>query len=349
MKLNKINTEGVNDGFVMTIGIVFFGIVIPNATGLIEHAAAPLPKIVFTYLYFIFTAFVIWYGNRYIFFALQQKYGNISKPGLKIIFLLLANTFYTTLVTVLLIGGSFYIFQDGAVNWKKIEINIFVCAVCVIFVTQMYEAIFMAKQKETEQIKKEQMERAKAEAELEALKNQIDPHFIYNALNSLSYLIDSSPKDAKLFVESLAGVYRYILGNKDKTLVLLEDEILFLKKYISLLDIRFADALSVNFNPGTRLPNNYLIPPNSIFIAVENAVKHNELSTSTPLMVNIELKDNSIYVSNIINPKTSAQFSSKVGLKNLDERFKLIVGEGISAIAEEGRFVLGLPMLKLQN
>lgn len=347
-----MNTEdkiNINDKLVMSIGVVFFGIVIPNATGLIEHSVTTLYKLVTSYLYFIFVAFVIWYGNRFLFFKVQEKYEGFHKPWVKIMFLVLSNVFYTAPVTAVLISLYYILFKGSPVDYKKIEINVFVCVVCVIFVSQVYEAIFLAKKTESERIKSEQLERAKAEAQLEALKNQIDPHFMYNALNSLAYLIDNSPADAKRFVESLAEIYRYILGNKERTLVLLEDELLFLRKYLSLLDIRFSSSLKVDFENINMRAGEFLIPPNSLFIAVENVVKHNELSRQSPVRVDFFLEDNRLIVENRVHKKKSGQFSSKVGLKNLDERFKLIVGEGIKTILEDGIFRLQMPMLRLNN
>jgi LytS/YehU family sensor histidine kinase len=106
------------------------------------------------------------------------------------------------------------------------------------------------KETESEMLKNEQLERAKAEAELEALKNQIDPHFIFNSLNTLSHLIEEKPVKAKQFNDNLADVYRYILQNKARDLVLLREEMIFLENYFSLLKIRFDKAVELKINIG---------------------------------------------------------------------------------------------------
>ena len=122
------------------------------------------------------------------------------------------------------------------------------------------------------------MERAKAEAELEALKNQIDPHFIFNSLNTLSHLIEEKPVKAKQFNDNLADVYRYILQNKARDLVLLREEMVFLENYFSLLKIRFEKAVQMKIIVDESEMDQYLVPPISLQILAENAIKHNEFS-----------------------------------------------------------------------
>ncbi|MEO1049897.1 MAG: histidine kinase [Bacteroidota bacterium] len=338
----------VNDKLVRIIGIQLFGIVIPNATGLVDNADRSVTFLMLTYAFFILIAFSIWQGNRYLLFKLQERVDWFNYPGQKVVMLLTMNIFYTAPLTVGMLLIWYYLAGKPA-DWEVIKITAIVCVVCVVFVTHVYETVFLIKQRESDKIKGEQLERAKVQAELEALKNQIDPHFMFNSLNSLSYLIDENPEKAKEFTESLAEVYRYILSNKDQKLVLLEDEISFLKKYISLLKLRFDRALKVNFHLPTAEQADFLIPPISIFIAVENVVKHNEISRKTPLSVDINQEGNGLTVSNRIIRKKNVKHSSKIGLKNLDERFKILTGQGIDASPVDGYFKLHMPLLKLNG
>jgi sensor histidine kinase YesM len=141
--------------------------------------------------------------------------------------------------------GWYYFFDHGHVQWNKVFEATLIIMICVIFITHVYETVFLVKQTETDKVKKEQLERSKAEAELQALKNQIDPHFIFNSLNTLSYLIEEKPQKARQFNDSLADVYRYILHNKERTLVLLGEEMDFMNDYFLLLKIRFENAVQL--------------------------------------------------------------------------------------------------------
>ncbi len=336
----------INDKVIRIIGIQFFGIVIPNATGLVSNADREITYLLLAYAYFMLIAFLIWQGNRFFLFKLQGRFNWFIHPLQKIVVLLAMNIFYTSPLVIIMLLGWFY-FNDLPADWYIIQLTTVTCVVCVIFVTHVYETVFLIKQRESDLVKSEQLERAKAQAELEALKNQIDPHFMFNSLNSLSYLIEHDAKKATLFTESLAEVYRYILANKDRTLVILEDELDFLERYIALLKLRFEKALNIDFNFNATLKNNYLIPPISIFIALENVVKHNEISIAHPLNVEFNNNENWLSIRNKKSAKKNLIHSSKIGLKNLDERFKMIVGDGIKVNNAEHLFELQLPMLKL--
>ena len=342
---DKIN---VKDKVIRILGAQFFGIVFPNATGLIDNANHSVSYLFLTYGYFIFIAFCIWQGNRWILFRLQKRYSWFVHPIQKAVVLISANIFYTAPLMIITISG-WYWFNDININWLVIQYNIIACVVCVIFITQVYETVFLIKQRESDMLQNEQLARAKAQAELEALKNQIDPHFMFNSLNSLSHLIDEHPKNAKAFTESLAEVYRYILGNKAQKLVLLEDELEFLNQYISMLKHRFGNSLVVNIEIPSSAKSNYLIPPLSIFFAVENAVKHNEIAIKKPLVVKLNLKENTLYIHNIKIQKINLQPSSGIGLKNLKERFKIIMDKEVFVLDNANTFTITLPLLPLST
>lgn len=221
--------------------------------------------------------------------------------------------------------------------------------ICVLFVTHVYETVFMVKEQQNEQVKNAKLERAKAEAELAALKNQIDPHFMFNSLNTLTHLIKVDPKNALEFTENLAEVYRYILSQKDQTFVLLDDELDFTHKYTDLLHLRFGNALIIKKTFSGDEGKQYLIPPTSVFVAFENAVKHNEISEMTPMHVDVDVKDEQLIIRNTIRERKTSVHSSRIGLKNLDERFKLMTGSGIVSGMEDGKFVVRLPLLPITN
>jgi sensor histidine kinase YesM len=337
----------VNDIGFRLILIPFFGISIPVISGMINGQNFSNLQVKISFLYTILIAFVIWHGNRYLHYSIRSYFDWINKPIQKIAVLVMSLIFYTVPVSVLMLVGWYNIFTNGPVNWNIVTESTLIILVAVIFITHVYETAFMVKETESEMIKNEQLVRAKAEAELEALKNQIDPHFIFNSLNTLSHLIEENPAKAKQFNDNLADVYRYILQNKARDLVLLQEEMDFLNNYFSLLRIRFEKAVQLKISIDEEALSQFLVPPISLQILAENAIKHNELSETFPLLLEIELKGEELIVHNRVRPKTLHRTSSRIGLKNLRERYKLTTNKEISIIEEANEFTVNLPILKI--
>ena len=338
--------EKINDIGFRLILIPFFGIAIPLITKLNQERVLSHWLIKLSFAYTILLAFVIWQGNRYLLFTLRTYFDWFNKPVKKIIVLLFAISFYTIPISFLLLTGWYYIFAEGKVNWNTVSITTLIIMICVIFITHVYETVFLVKESESEMVKNAQLEKAKAQAELEALKTQIDPHFIFNSLNTLSHLIEDNPAKAKQFNDNMAEVYRYILHNKGKELVLLREEISFIRDYFSLLKIRFENAVQLNLNIPTNLYDQYLIPPISLQILIENAIKHNEFSDFSPLIIDIGFANDALIATNETKRKILRKASSGIGLRNLNERYKLLIDKSID-IHDEAKFSVTLPILKV--
>ncbi|MEQ8425329.1 MAG: histidine kinase [Cyclobacteriaceae bacterium] len=348
-KLKAYSDIELNDSKFRMIGIPFFGILIPNAAGLFGTLSYTNPVYWLGYIHFILLAYLIWQGNRYLLFRTRKRFTWFDKPMEKLVLLLLNNIFYTAPLTIAWLCLWYIWVGFPKTDWTAIEMVVFINVICVLFVTHVYETVFLVKEKESESVKNEQLQRAKAEAELIALKNQVDPHFMFNSLNTMAYLVKSDPEKALLFTENLAEVYRYILIQKDHTLVLLEDELEFTHRYTDLLHLRFGNALVIKkrFNGSTE--KDFLIPPTSVFVAFENAVKHNEISELKPLSIDVDVRDNRLFITNQIQEKGSKQPSSKIGLKNLAERFQLVTGNNIEAFRENDKFIVSMPLTPLTN
>jgi len=341
------NNAYVNDIGFRVILVPAFGIVIPLITGMINPYNFSSWEVKFSFLYTIGIAAVIWQGNRYLHFSMRSYFDWHNKPVQKVLVLLLSVGFYTIPVSVLLLVGWYNFFGGGQLNWNIIWQSTLIILVAVVFITHIYETVFLVKETESEMIKNEQLERAKVEAELEALKNQIDPHFIFNSLNTLSHLIEEKPVKAKQFNDNLADVYRYILQNKARDLVLLKEEIIFLENYFSLLKIRFEKAVQMKIAIDEQKLDQYLIPPISLQILVENAIKHNEFSDTVPLTIEIKLVNDELEIHNLVRKKSLRKPSSKIGLQNLRERYRLITNSEITITEEEKNFTVVLPVLRI--
>lgn len=303
-------------------------------------------QIKLSFLYTIAIAFIIWQGNRYLLFSLQSYFDWLNKPVKKIIALLLAVSFFTIPVSYLMLIAWYHIFTNETVNWNVIFSATLIIMICVIFITHVYETVFLVKKAESDKLKNEQLERSKVQAELEALKNQIDPHFIFNSLNTLSYLIEQDAVKAKLFNNSLADVYRYILQNKTRDLVLLREEMSFMNDYFSLLKIRFEEAVQLKNTVDKAMLDAFLIPPISLQVLMENVIKHNDFSDLSPLVMSLTFNNNMLMMKNEIKKKTLRKPSSQTGLQNLNERYKLITNQSIQVASDEHTFEVWLPVLK---
>ena len=228
------------------------------------------------------------------------------------------------------------------------EILLKICAAIVVFiilVTCVYEIIYLTKERETSTLKAGELNYAKSEAELTALKNQIDPHFIFNSINTLSHLIKKSPDVAYLFNNNLATIYRYILFNKDKEFVLLKEKLEFVSHNFYLFRIRYEKAVNLLIEIADVKTENYLILPISLQMLVENAIKHNEFTDNSPIDILIQVNSNFVTVKNKIIPKKYFITSSKIGLHNLSNRYRILTKKEVIIEQDTGYFIVKLPLL----
>jgi sensor histidine kinase YesM len=339
----------MNDKLMRVIGIPFFGILVPNISGLFGNLTPHDLNYWLGYPYFILLSAAIWQGNRYLMFRTRKRFTWFDSPVEKLLLLVINNVFYTSPLTVAWLCLWYRWAGFPFIHWEVVVVVTLINIICVLFVTHIYETVFMMKEQQNEQLLNAKLSASKAQAELEALRNQIDPHFMFNSLNSLTYLITTVPSKALQFTEHLAEIYRYILSQKDQSLVLLEDEMNFMEKYTALLALRFGNALRVTKHFSRHAEKTYLIPPISAFIAMENAVKHNEISEEAPLSVDLGLSGQYLTITNKIREKRSIRIASGIGLKNLDDRFRIITGKGITTENDSRYFKVCLPLMQLKN
>ena len=179
----------------------------------------------------------------------------------------------------------------------------------------------------------------------ETLKNQVNPHFLFNSLNTLSSLVSSSSIQAEQFIGKLSSIYRYVLENRDKDFISLDEELVFVKNYYYLQKIRDEDKIKMNVEIDNA--DQYLVLPLSLQILVENALKHNISTRKKPLVINI-LMDHKEYVtvSNHLQLKQQIDVSSRVGLNNLSERVRLSMGKELEISEDHESFQVRIPLKK---
>ena len=177
-----------------------------------------------------------------------------------------------------------------------------------------------------------------------ALKNQVDPHFLFNSLNTLNSLIKMDVDKSQEYVQQLSFVFRYTLQNKE--IITLEEELKFTRSYCHLMQIRYGDGLQFNYQIAEQCYSCLLIPL-SLQTLVENAIKHNIVSAKQPLTIDIKTLDNGfIQVTNPVQLKKEAEAGERIGLNNLAERYRLIWQKEIVIAQNNGVFQVEIPLIK---
>jgi len=179
----------------------------------------------------------------------------------------------------------------------------------------------------------------------QTLKSQVNPHFLFNSLNTLSELVYKGPEKAERYIQELSGIYRYIIDNEETRMVTVDKEIEFVKRFFQLQEVRDEEKILLNIDVPEM--DNFYIVPVSLQLLVENAIKHNTRSIKSPLTIDILRKDDFISVSNRIQRKNTLENSTGKGLKNLQERVRLITGKEITIEETADRYTVRIPIIPL--
>ncbi len=216
------------------------------------------------------------------------------------------------------------------------------------FILAIYESIWYHSQLKTSIQEQERVKVAHIHSQLEGLRNQVNPHFLFNSLNTLNHIVEYENKEvAKNFIGQLSKVYRYILDSREEPTIVLEEELAFVNAYVAIQKERFLENLIVHIN----VPDQYVhkkIIPLSLQLLIENAIKHNIISTKKPLTISIEIDEQNefICVTNTLQKKSKVIDSTKVGLENIRERYRLLSQEKAVKIEEFDQFFrVTIPLL----
>lgn len=207
------------------------------------------------------------------------------------------------------------------------------------------ETNFMVKQWKESIVQQEKLKRENAESKYQALNNQVNPHFLFNSLNTLTSLIVQSQKQSLEFVHRFSAVYRYVLDTSDKTVVEVKEELQFVQSYLYLQEARHGNNLKAFIDIQSE-DLNKLIPPLSMQLLIENAIKHNEISNSHPIHLQIYTKDKSLFIENNYQPRKEKQNDTGRGLKNLEERYAYLCEEKPFFGIKGEKFIAKIPMLE---
>lgn len=260
-----------------------------------------------------------------------------------------------TLLTVLFfdLGITYLSTGSSELFWKSIYLRtISSSLISVIYIIRNYKQVIQENAELNVSLKADlQKESEKAtRAQLNMLKIQLDPHFMFNSLNALVGLIDENPKKAEHFTLELSRVYKYIVANIDADFISLKEGIDFICNYCRLIEIRYPQQFKIQIAEDLVKSSEESILPLSLQLLVENAIKHNQHSTESPLMIHIMREDNYICVSNTLHPYPENEQqnfvdSTGIGMKNLYERYKLLTDRIPVVLKTKSEYIVKVPII----
>src|ERR1044071_5371791 len=224
-------------------GIPAVGLGLPRVTDLLADVSIARPSYWIGTLAFIALAAAIWHGNRWLLFEQRRHWGWFDHPVRKVTMLLAAVVLFSVPLSVATLA-AWYAARGASADLATIRTVVLMIVICVVFVTHVYETVFLIKERASDRVRVVELERARAEAQLAAFLAQADPHFMFNALHALATLVEADPPRARAFTEHLADMHRYLLAQLGKTLASVADELRFLDDFAELLRLRVGDAIA---------------------------------------------------------------------------------------------------------
>ena len=293
---------------------------------------------------FAFTL-VLWEGNRAIVMNMRRWYPHNRQTARRLLLQVPIAVVFTASASLLI----YYIFElFGIVICESARdkvISIFINLVPTLFVLSIYESAYFFDEWKKNFQRSESLAKENIRSQFEALKNQLDPHFLFNSMNTLAALIDEHNEPAQKYLEQLSDVYRYVLVSQQKETVPLHEELAFVESYIYLNKTRFRDNVIVeNELPASAMQQP--VPPLSLQLLVENAIKHNVVSKDKPLTLRLSMDTHGyITVENNIQKKNILEKSTKTGLQNMINRYALLTTEKVEVLQTSDVFSVKIPPL----
>ena len=335
---------GIIIGFILFCIDLLFGILSNKVFILNEFTALKFG-------YYMMYSIVLTFVNSYFFDYLNNiqwktysKYRLIIGAVGGIVLTMITIVFLRMFQEIGIEGESFNEFYEEELqNGSFYLTSLLITLVASVF----FHAFYFYQEIQKNKVKEHKIIAGTASAQFDALKNQLDPHFLFNSLNVLTSLIDENPIAAQNFTTSLSKVYRYVLEQKNKELISVDEELKFAKTYVRLLKMRFEDSIIFEIPEKATNPDARVVPL-SLQLLLENAVKHNIVNSGNPLKIRIFEKDGNLIVENILQPKEVLKKSTGVGLSNIMQRYSLLTDRQVQINKTASHFSVEIPMLTKQ-
>ena len=344
--IDKLLKEFPRATFIMLIVFVVLIIIKLLSGGSVGFNEGLAWQFFYTTLY----GYTLYYANAIIFVKLDDVY-QTDRFSRKRIVQGFALSFLASVIVIFILR----IVEDVLIEGQTIQLflanekpsNYIVSVVITFVVTLAIHAIYFYKAYQENKVKEQKIIAGTASAQFESLKNQIDPHFLFNSLNVLSSLIEENPESAQKFTTSLSKVYRYVLEQKDKELVSVAEELTFAKTYMNLLKMRFENSITFEIPEGFDNEEAKVVPL-SLQLLLENCIKHNVASEAKPLHVKISINNNQLVVANNLQKKEVLSDRKGVGLQNIVNRYAILTKRNVLVEENEQEFKIFLPILTKQ-
>lgn len=299
------------------------------------------------YRYFMVSLFsfmlwvLLWGGNKVVTRVIDSRISWIESPVMRFLVGMIVTVSYTSGVII----GSMEFFEAvfdfyfGSSRTSTVVIAVLITIIVSLF---LHGRQFLINWRKVE-LDAVKLRNENLTSQYESLKNQMDPHFLFNSLNVLTNLVYENADQSARFIKQLSEVYRYVLDVRNKELVPLDMELKFVEAYLYLQQIRFGDKLRVVNALGT---TQSFIPPLALQMLVENAIKHNIIAEEQPLTIRLYAEGDKLVIENNLQKKmVLEEDSTGIGLQNIGKRYQLLAGCDIQIQEEAGRFIVRLPML----
>lgn len=339
---------GFNDLWLMVFGIPIGSVVM---TAILFNETLTSSNPVFfgrCFLVSMIYVSIYWIVFRFVFVAFRQLFPH-TKDVSKRLFLqtgaiLLTYSVLRTLLKATL-HEPLHLFSGVAHSPDNVIIEPIASLILTFLVISIYEGAYFFNLLNRSILEKEKLQKAHIQSQLQGLKSQVNPHFLFNSLNTLAHLIPEDTEKAVRFVQKLSKTYRYILEIRDEKLISLQDELEFLKAFVFLLEERFGENLNVELEVDEVYFQDKVIPL-SLQLLVENAIKHNIISKNKPLWIKIYIEQGKyLVVQNNLQLKNQDINSTKIGLENIKKRYDFYSDELVEVKASEKYFTVALPLI----
>ena len=291
-------------------------------------------------------AILLWEGNRLVLLYFRRVYPLIEQTGKRILFQFIGCMAATIAIRYINIW-----FYDQTLFWGYLfppegyVYNIFIGMLYVAIIAAFVEGHYYFQSWKESILEKEILKRENLETQLSSLKEQINPHFLFNNFSSLASLVMEDQHKAVAFIDELSSVYRYLLQSNNNHIVTIREELKFIEHYFHLLKTRFGNGINLTVS----VQNDFLsygLPPLTLQLLIENAVKHNTVLEEKPLHILIHNNGDRLIVENEIRKKSTLVLSNKTGLNNIRQKYKLLGFQEVSIEQTNGIFRVIIPLLK---
>lgn len=337
--------QKLNDRWMRIIGVPLLAL--GGQWAMYGYTNTPYPDDWRIPLFFVLGSVLVWESNRWGIIFSRRRYPELAQTRQRVLyqltwFIVVSSAIRITQTLFYQLIGLWH--SAGFLEFKPYFFNTLVSVVGTIQIAIVYEGIYLYQRWKIAYTETQELKKVNLQSQLDSLKTQINPHFLFNNLNSLSSLITSDAERAERFLDELSSVYRYLLQQNYRDLCPLSDEIQFIRAYFHLLKTRFGEGIFMEMDVESRYLT-HLIPPLTLQLLFENAIKHNVISVSRPLRIRLYTDEDMLYVANNLQKKKITVSSSQIGLQNIIMKYKLLDHSSVQIYFDENTFLVGLPLI----